>query len=78
VGNIFHDEVGAALDVYDFHSRFRVGANAKCGGCGMNSECGKGCPAAIISNGGYIGQVDKEQCPVPDTKPLLQISRRSI
>lgn len=78
VGNIFQDEVGPVLDAYDFHSRYRVGSNIKCGSCGMNSECGKGCPAAIIANGGYIGDVDKEQCPVPDGKPLLQIGRRSI
>jgi radical SAM protein with 4Fe4S-binding SPASM domain len=76
VGNIFHDEVGTALDRYDFHNRFTVGSNIKCVSCGMNSDCGKGCPAAIISRGGYIGEVDKEQCPVPDALPLLQIGRR--
>lgn len=75
-GNILHDEVGPALDFYDFHSRYRMGANAKCQGCAQNSTCGKGCPAAIISRGGYIGEVDAEQCPVPDGSPrLLQIGR---
>lgn len=73
-GNILHDEVGPALDFYDFHSRYQMGANAKCQGCAQNSTCGKGCPAAIISRGGYIGEVDAEQCPVPDGSPrLLQI-----
>jgi radical SAM protein with 4Fe4S-binding SPASM domain len=78
VGNIFEDEVGPALDAYDFHTRFTVGSNIKCGSCGMNSECGKGCPAAIISRGGYIGEVDSEQCPVPDGSPLLQIGSRRV
>ena len=76
VGNIFEHEVGPALDSYDFHSRYAVGSNDKCGACGMNSQCGKGCPAAIISRGGVIGDVDSEQCPVPDELPLLQIGRR--
>lgn len=76
VGNIFTDEVAPALDAYDFHSRFRVGANMKCGSCMMNASCGKGCPAAIIAGGGYVGEVDREQCPVPDgSKRLLQIGR---
>ncbi|WP_377258699.1 hypothetical protein [Phytohabitans kaempferiae] len=65
VGNILENEVGPALDAYDFHGRYAVGANTKCGGCGMNSQCGKGCPAAVISRGGRIGDVDDEQCPVP-------------
>lgn len=74
--NILTDEVGPALDAYDFHSRFRVGSNVKCGSCAMNSSCGKGCPAAIISRGGYIGEVDTEQCPAPDGSPrLIQIGR---
>jgi radical SAM protein with 4Fe4S-binding SPASM domain len=76
VGNILTDEVGPALDAYDFHSRYRVGSNIKCSSCAMNSRCGKGCPAAIISRGGYIGEVDTEQCPVPDGSPrLIQIGR---
>lgn len=75
-GNILHDEVGPVLDAYDFHSRYRVGSNVKCGSCSMNSGCGKGCPAAVISRGGYIGEVDTEQCPVSDGSPrLIQIGR---
>ena len=77
IGNILNDEVGPGLDAYDFDSRFAVGSNAKCGGCRMNAECGKGCPAAIISHGGHIGEVDSEQCAVPDDRPLLQIGRQS-
>lgn len=77
VGNIVEGEVAAALDAYDFHARFRVGDNPTCGSCGMNSQCGKGCPAALVSRGQFIGEVDSEQCPiVPETPPLLQIGRR--
>lgn len=75
VGNIFTDEVGPLLDGYEFHQRFTVGANTKCRSCAMNSGCGKGCPAAIISRGGLVGDVDAEQCCVPDHPPLLQIGR---
>jgi radical SAM protein with 4Fe4S-binding SPASM domain len=77
VGNIFDDEVGPVLDAYDFHARFTVGSNLKCGTCGINAQCGKGCPAAIISRGGYIGDVDSEQCAMPNGRPLLQIGRRA-
>lgn len=64
VGNILHDEVATPLDGYDFHSRFAVGTNATCGGCPMNDTCGKGCPAAVVSRGGRIGDLDDEQCPI--------------
>lgn len=40
----------------------------------MNAECGKGCPAALVSRGELIGGVDSEQCPVPDDLPLVQIT----
>ena len=30
----------------------------------MSGSCGKGCPAAVISAGGRIGDLDAEQCPV--------------
>ena len=77
VGNILDGEIAASLEGYDFHRRFTVGNNAKCGGCGMNSQCGKGCPAALVSRGLRIGDVDSEQCPVPE-RPLLQIGRRPV
>ena len=76
IGNIFEDEVAEALDAYDFHRRFVVGSNGKCRACGLNDRCGKGCPAAVVADGRYIGSVDREQCPVPDSVPLLQIGRR--
>jgi len=74
IGNILEGDVAAALDACDFHSRFRMGANTKCGSCQMNAECGKSCPAALVSRGELIGGVDSEQCPVPDDFPLLQIT----
>jgi radical SAM protein with 4Fe4S-binding SPASM domain len=65
VGNIFeHDDIAARLDAYRFHDRYQPGANPTCGACGLNSECGKGCPAAVVAAGDRIGQVDTEQCPV--------------
>lgn len=76
VGNILDDEVADTLDTYDLAGKLRMGTNAKCTGCAMNAECGKGCPAALISRGQPIGDVDTEQCPVPD-RPLLQIGRRA-
>lgn len=75
VGNILREDVAPALDGYDLASRLRMGDNAACTGCSMNAACGKGCPAAVISRGGHVGEVDTEQCPVAD-KPLLQIATR--
>lgn len=67
VGNIFTDlDIAQRLDGYRFHDRYRVGENATCGSCSMNSRCGKGCPAAVVAAGGRIGDVDAEQCPVVD------------
>lgn len=75
VGNILDQEVADALNGYDLAGKLRMGTNAKCGACSMNSACGKGCPAALISRGQPIGEVDSEQCPMPDP-PLLQIGSR--
>ncbi|KWX03566.1 pyrroloquinoline quinone biosynthesis protein PqqE [Carbonactinospora thermoautotrophica] len=74
VGNILEGEVASALDAYNFHERFAVGSNAKCGACGMNSRCGKGCPAALVASGQYIRDVDREQCPVPDDAAMLPLT----
>src|SRR5439155_25571647 len=76
VGNLLEGEVAEALDAYDFHRRFVVGSNGKCWTCGLNDRCGKGCPAAVVADGRYIGAVDREQCPVPDDVPLLRTGRR--
>lgn len=70
VGNILTGDIAAALDDYNFHSRYQVGANPTCRGCAMAQDCGKGCPAAVIAQGESIGAVDTEQCPMPTTPPL--------
>jgi radical SAM protein with 4Fe4S-binding SPASM domain len=78
VGNILREEVAGALDGYDLEGNLRMGANPTCGACSMNGTCGKGCPAAVISSGGHVGDLDAEQCPVAEHagRPLLQISPR--
>ena len=64
VGNIFRDpDIAERLDTYRFHDRHALGGNATCPTCDLNAACGKGCPAAVISAGGRIGDVDAEQCP---------------
>ena len=65
VGNIFDAEIATALDDYSFHERYTVGANATCGSCVLSPSCGKGCPAAVIAEGGGIGDRDIEACPLP-------------
>jgi len=65
VGNVLQGEIAEALDNYRFHDRFKVGANSTCQSCQLNSKCGKGCPAAVIADGGLIGDRDVETCPVP-------------
>ncbi|GAA0399209.1 hypothetical protein Acor_21510 [Acrocarpospora corrugata] len=64
VGNILREEVAGALDGYDLAGKLAMGANPTCGGCLMNSACGKGCPAAVIADGRHVGEIDLEQCPV--------------
>ncbi|MFC4565024.1 radical SAM/SPASM domain-containing protein [Nocardiopsis mangrovi] len=76
-GNILTHDVADPLDGYDFHSRYQVGNNPTCRSCEMETQCGKGCPAAVVANGGLIGDVDTEQCPVvPETARLLPVSTR--
>lgn len=75
VGNILDGEVAESLDRYDLASRLGMGANDTCRSCAMEVTCGKGCPAALISRGQQIGEVDSEQCPVVSS-PLPQIGPR--
>jgi radical SAM protein with 4Fe4S-binding SPASM domain len=77
VGNVLADEVAGELDGYDFHRRYRVGANPTCGSCAVSGQCGKGCPAAVIAGGESIGAVDAEQCPVTAGRllPLTPVRR---
>lgn len=72
-GNILEGGVAELLDGYDM-SRLAMGNNNTCPTCELNSSCGKGCPAAVVANGGRIGAVDAEQCPKSPT--LLTIGRR--
>ncbi|GAB1818592.1 hypothetical protein HerbRD11066_17560 [Herbidospora sp. RD11066] len=78
VGNILDQEVAATLDAFDLARALAMGTNATCTGCGMNDGCGKGCPAAVISRGLRIGELDAEQCPKagPAGPALLQIGSR--
>lgn len=79
VGNIFeHADIAERLDAYRFHDRYRVGDNDTCAACAMDSECGKGCPAAVVAAGGRIGDLDAEQCPQVDAQgrrllPLMPV-----
>jgi radical SAM protein with 4Fe4S-binding SPASM domain len=75
VGNILDGEIVEDLDGYDLAGRLAMGANDTCRACAMAGSCRKGCPAAVISRGQPIGEVDSEQCPVV-ASPLLQIGRR--
>jgi radical SAM protein with 4Fe4S-binding SPASM domain len=75
IGNILDGEIAGALDRYDLAGRLAMGANDTCRACTMAGSCGKGCPAAVISRGQRIGEVDSEQCPVV-ASPLLQIGPR--
>jgi radical SAM protein with 4Fe4S-binding SPASM domain len=65
VGNILETEVAEKFESYRFHERFTVGANPTCEGCVLDSDCGKGCPAAVVARGGLIGDRDEEHCPFP-------------
>lgn len=59
----------SGLDAYDFHRRFAVGTNSTCTGCALKDQCGKGCPAAVVAQGGFIGDLDADQCPVAEPGP---------
>jgi radical SAM protein with 4Fe4S-binding SPASM domain len=72
VDNILEDDVADTLDGYDLAGKLRMGTNPKCTSCSMNGDCGKGCPAVVITRGQRIGDIDDEQRPVSDTQ-LLQI-----
>ncbi|HEV8652487.1 MAG TPA: radical SAM protein [Actinomycetes bacterium] len=72
VGNVFADpDIAARLDAYRFHERYQVGANPTCQGCSLETACGKGCPAAVVSAGERIGAVDAEVCPVTTAERRL-------
>jgi len=63
-GNIFKDaDIADKLNTYEFHKRYHSGNNSTCKSCSLNLQCGKGCPAAIISSGQRIEGIDREVCP---------------
>jgi radical SAM protein with 4Fe4S-binding SPASM domain len=65
VGNLFEDDhIAAKLDDYKLEERYALGNNASCKSCDLDGSCGKGCPAAVITAGGRIGELDAEVCPV--------------
>lgn len=68
IGNILEDDdvVSKVVD-YSFDDYFTQGDNPKCNSCGLNSLCGKGCPAATITSGQKITGVDTGQCPIKNS-----------
>ena len=59
VGNIFKDaDITDKLDAYKFHERYHLGDNPTCKSCSLSFQCGKGCPAAIITSGQRIESLD--------------------
>lgn len=63
IGNILDDaDIDRKLDAYVFQERYQLGDNEICKSCALKSKCGKGCPAAIISSGQRIENIDKELC----------------
>jgi radical SAM protein with 4Fe4S-binding SPASM domain len=65
VGNIFKDnDLDDRLRDYRLADRYPTGQNPTCSTCAYEKGCGKGCPAAVIANGGRIGDVDADVCPI--------------
>ena len=61
VGNIFtDDDIASSLDGYDI---YRGISHNGCNDCHLSAQCGKGCPAAIVSSGKRIGDIDATVCP---------------
>jgi radical SAM protein with 4Fe4S-binding SPASM domain len=73
-GNILTDaDIADRLDMYPL-ARLRMGTNSTCHSCSAASQCGKGCPAAVVAAGEHIGAVDTEVCPVTTgTRRLLPV-----
>lgn len=69
--NLFRDDDFAQrLERNNFHERYRAGSNPTCTSCSMRSSCGTGCPAMVIADGGRLGGLDHEVCPIaPQAEP---------
>lgn len=67
VGNVFeHADIARRLDAYRLHDRTAGRTDPTCGSCALADGCGRGCPAAVIADGGRLGDRDRDQCPIPD------------
>jgi len=67
VGNILEDENFVyKLNSYKLHEKYQIGSNSICMKCIHSSQCGRGCPAAIIASGQRIEGIDLEICPIKD------------
>ena len=63
-GNIIQDEgIEKRIDDFDYSIFKKMGNNSKCNSCDIRELCGKGCPASIIADGRFIGDIDREVCP---------------
>lgn len=62
-GNIFTDDIAAALDTFPYAKRLAMGQNSTCSSCHIVQSCGKGCPAAVIGRGLRVGELDSDVCP---------------
>jgi hypothetical protein len=68
-------DIAARLAAYRLGDRYDLGGNPTCRSRGIASQCGKGCPAAVVASGERIGAVDAEVCPVTTgTRPLLPLT----
>jgi radical SAM protein with 4Fe4S-binding SPASM domain len=65
VGDIFNDDIADPLERFSMEGRRRVPEDPTCTACALASDCGRGCPAAVIADGGLLGERDIEPCPVP-------------
>lgn len=64
LGNLLKDkDVCEKLNEYNIYEKYNIGGNEICGSCSMDSQCKKGCPAAVIASGQKIEGVDFQQCP---------------
>ncbi len=62
-GNIFRDQdVAERICSFSPERDLHVGENATCRGCAIASDCGKGCPAAVVAAGGVVGDHDSGVC----------------
>jgi len=65
VGNILDDsDIAERIDAYSFYERYQPGDNLICKSCSLDSQCGKGCPAAVIASGRFLEDFDREVCPL--------------